>query len=202
MDSDLTLDEIFNYFKNPTLHSPQNLYEYKDSIPNGPGLYAWYFNIDVDFNCNPLERVSRIKTLEQGNPKSWFLLYVGIAGKKKGRTLRDRIYGEHLNQNSKGSTLRQSLAALLWHDIGLDPKKQLNGEDEKRRLNCWIFNHARVTWIETNKPDKLEKLILSEYGNCLPLNLNGNKANQCRKEVEQLRKQWRKKGSWFNFLKS
>ena len=193
MDSEKSnLEEVIKYFKNPTLYFPQYIYEYKEYIPNNPGLYAWYFNVYFDlFNF--------IKIPHMGDVKDWFLLYVGVAGKKSGRTLRDRVYGDHLNQNSKGSTLRFSLAALLWKDIGLNPKKKLKGEEEKKRLNSWIFQHAKVAWIEIQNPEKLETQIIKEYGKCLPLNLKGNKANPCKKELKQLRKEWNKKGSFWGF---
>ena len=88
--------------------------------------------------------------------------------------------------------MRQTLATLLWKDIGLDPKKQLNGEDERKRLNGWIFQHARVAWVKTNKPEKMEKLMLKEFGESLRFNIKGNKANLFKKDLKQLRKQWRK----------
>jgi hypothetical protein len=176
----------------PKVYNPQDLYYNNKLIPENPGVYAWYFDshfaayvthnsqnaIKINFDSDPNRR--------------WYLLYIGIAGQKEGRTLRDRIYTEHLKQNSEGSTLRQSLAALLWKVIYLDPSKQLNDEKEKMKLNNWIFRNAKVAWTETAEPEIVEKVMLCEFGHLLPLNIDDNKKNPCLKEIKQLRKLWRK----------
>ncbi len=185
------LTNIMDLF-DPQTCNPENLYSNKQLIPERPGVYAWYFDnqfcdyltqrdhgflkIDIDSICY----------------RHWYLLYVGIAGKKKGRTLRDRIYTEHLTQNSKGSTLRQSLAALLWKEIDLDASQQLKGEKERMKLNNWIFRHAMVAWTETTNPEDVENLILHEFGHFLPLNVENNKKNPHIKKLKQLRESWRK----------
>jgi len=83
---------------------------------------------------------------------------------------------------------------LLWEIIRLDPRKQLNGLDEKAKLNLWMFENARVTWLNVEKPQKIEKIVLKEFGEYLPFNLQENKANPYRKEFMRLRKVWRKGG--------
>ena len=174
--------QIRNLFY-PKIYEPYLLYREKQIIPERLGVYAWYFdNLFDTYFAHNNQSVIRI------DPK-WFLLYIGIA---KDRTLRDRIHGDHLNQNSEGSTLRQSLAALLWKDIDLDASKQLNGENEKMKLNNWIFHHAVVAWTETDKPEVVENLMLHEFGHLLYLNIENNKKNPNRKILKQLRKLWRK----------
>jgi len=180
----------------PSLYDPHRIFIGSERVPQSPGLYGWFFGKSL---VNMLKKIKSdsyfIEPDGTSEPeKDWFLLYIGIAGKKKGRTLQDRIHGEHLNQNSKGSTLRQSLAALLWEIIRLDPRKQLNGLDEKAKLNLWMFENARVTWLNVEKPQKIEKIVLKEFGEYLPFNLQENKANPYRKEFMRLRKVWRKGG--------
>jgi GIY-YIG catalytic domain-containing protein len=172
---------------NPNLQEPVKIYFDNKLIPKSPGIYAWYSDVYIGGSGLPAQ--IRLGS-NSNNNEDWCLFYIGIAGEKKGRTLRDRIYKEHLNQNSKGSTVRQSLAALLWQDIGLNPKKKLNGEEEKKKLNNWIFHHARVAWVVTENPVKLEKLMLREFGERLRLNIKNNKANPFLKDLKKLRKLW------------
>jgi len=186
--------EIMDLF-DPVTHSPQEIYCQKELIPENPGVYAWYFDtlFGNSFVSNTVPGFITIE-IDSSHTREWFLLYIGIAGKREGRTLRDRIYGDHLNQNSAGSTLRQTLAALLWSEICLNPLKQLNGDNEKQKLNHWIFQHARVAWLKSDNPGKVEKLMIKEFGRYFHLNIQGNKNNPRRKELKQLRKNWRKAG--------
>lgn len=186
---------IQDLFK-PTLYDPLQIFLGTQAVPTSPGFYGWFFDKSM------VDILKKIKPdnyfIEPGGisepVRDWFLLYVGIAGKKKGRTLQDRIHGDHLKQNSKGSTLRQSLAALLWKRIGLEPKLQLNKWEEKVKLNHWMYENARVTWVNTDTPQKIEKVFLKEFGEYLPLNLQENKANPYAKELKRLRKVWRNGG--------
>ena len=183
-------------FFDPKTYNPYDLFYKKQLIPKNPGVYAWYFDnhFDTYFDHNNQSLINVVLDSVEG--KKWFMLYIGIAGRKKGRTLRDRIYGEHLNQNSKGSTLRHSLAALLWSDIGLNASKQLNGMCEKTKLNNWIFCHAKVAWTETDEPEVIENLMLHKFGHLLPLNIDNNKNNPHQEILKKLRKSW-KKGKGF-----
>jgi len=186
------LEQVMDLF-DPVMYSPEEIYHKMHVIPKAPGVYAWYF--DNHFGTYFTTDTHSVITISHDSAtiKKWFLLYIGIAGKKRGRTLRDRI-GDHLNQNSAGSTLRQSLAALLWSEINLNPAMQLNGENEKKKLNSWIFQHARVSWVETSKAERIEKLMLRNFGCNLRFNIKSNKSNPCRKELKSLRKKWRKAG--------
>jgi hypothetical protein len=185
------LTQVMDFF-DPKTYNPQDLYYEKQLIPERPGVYAWYFDTHFgNYFTHNNESFIRVD-FDSVSSKKWFMLYIGIAGQKNGRTLRDRIHGDHLNQNSEGSTLRQSLAALLWRDIDLDASKQLNGGNEKIKLNNWIFRHAKVAWTETNEPEVVENLMLHEFGHLLPLNIDDNKKNPHRKTLKQLRKSWRK----------
>lgn len=181
----------------PILYDPQDIFIGVKSVPLMPGLYAWYF--DKSLLEIFIDKKSKHYFIIPSNNlthsvREWYLLYIGIAGKKNGRTLQDRIYTEHLNQNSKGSTLRQTLCAILWNKINLDPAQQLNTVDEKLKLTRWMFKNARVAWIEIEKPEKLENIMLDTFGECLPFNLKGNKANPYLKEIKRLRRVWRKGG--------
>jgi hypothetical protein len=188
------LEQIMKLF-DPKTYNPYDLYHQKQLIPEISGVYAWYFNyyFDTLFNWASTVNTDFLKIdMEPKVSDGWYLLYIGIAGKKEGRTLRDRIYDEHLKQNSEGSTFRQTLAALLYEQLNLDPRKQLNGDLEEMKLNRWIFDHAKVAWIETDTPEKIEKIMLREYGQYLYFNLQDNRKNPSIKKLKLLRKAWRK----------
>jgi len=182
------------FFFDPITHSLEEIYNRRQFMPEAPGVYAWYFDNHFGTYFTINTPVTQNIQIDSAANKDWYLLYIGIAGRKKGRTLRDRIFTDHLNQNSKGSTLRQSLAALLWQEINLNPAMQLNGENEKQKLNYWIFQHARVSWVETSMAEQIERLMLRHFGCNLRFNIERNKSNPCRKELKRLRKIWRKAG--------
>jgi hypothetical protein len=187
------------YFRHPNQNPnypvdfPMLLYTNKNNIPDKPGVYGWYFDsylFDKLFDdASKADFAQNAIKIEMPGvvSKEYYLMYIGITE----RTLRERIYNEHLNANSKASTFRQSLAALLYDDIGLDPRKQLNGKEEITRLNSWIFEHARVAWITIDNPEPVEIEFIKRYGKVLPLNIDDNDYNPWRKKLKALRKNWR-----------
>ena len=197
-ESNPRLLKQINYFRRAHLYRPEELYRSKTMIPDEPGVYGWYFDHHfgtVDEQASGASFTHQPIIVEGRNSlEKWQLMYIGIAGSIEGRTLRNRISDEHLRQNSKGSTLRQTLAALLYDTIGLDPRNQLNSADEKSILNNWIFEHGRVAWLTATNPEEIEKAILAEYGQLLPLNIEGNDHNPFRDRLRQLRKEWRDLG--------
>lgn len=182
-------------FFDPKAHNLHELYLNKELIPNSFGAYAWYFD-DTFAGKFLVKNVPTVITVsfDTSHVQDWFLLYIGTAGRNRVRTLRDRIYDDHLNKNSNGSTLRQTLASLLWRDIGLNPRKRLCGEIEKKILNEWVFTHARVAWLESEDPGSIEDTMLGEFGSCLIFNIKDNKNNANAEELKRLRKTWREAG--------
>ena len=185
------------FFLNPNqhpdhMHFPRLLYDDNNNIPDKPGIYGWYFSYlfdklfddasKADFAQNAL----KIETPQEPH-KEYYLMYIGITEK----SLRNRIYDKHLYGNSEDSTLRQSLAALFYDDIRLDPRKQLTGEEERTRLNSWIFEYARVAWITIDAPKPVEREFIKRYGKVLPLNLENNDYNPWGDNLRALRKKWR-----------
>lgn len=103
------------FFLNPNpMHDPKQLYDDRNNIPNVPGVYGWYFDshlfdklFDDASKADFAQNAIKIEIPWVPN-KEYYLMYIGITE----RPLRERIYDDHLKQNSKGSTLRQSLAAF------------------------------------------------------------------------------------------
>jgi hypothetical protein len=205
---DMKLDrtEIEQYFRNPVLYAPKRLYYEKNLIPNKPGVYGWYFCdlfenelFDDESKANFIQDAIKIEVPQIPNEDYlliYRLMYIGIA---KEQTLRERIHDKHLNEDSEHSTLRQSLAALLGKKIGLNRRKQLKGEEEKDKLNSWIFDNAMVAWITLDNPKSVETKFIKQHGMILPLNLQENKEyNPCYKNLSAKRKKWRSLG-WHYF---
>jgi hypothetical protein len=201
---DMKLDrtEIEQYFINPVLYAPKRLYDENNLIPNKPGVYGWYFCdlfenelFDDESKTNFIRDAIKIEVPQIPNEDYllvYRLMYIGIA---KDETLRNRIYKKHLKANSENSTLRKSLAALLYDKIGLDPQKQLNGEVEKNKLNSWIFENAKVAWITLDNPKSVETKFIEQHGKILPLNLQENEEyNPCYKNLSAKRQKWRSLG--------
>lgn len=191
------LNQVFKLLK-PNFYPLKHLYMQKELVPDRPGVYAWYFS--HYFQKLFSDKLSVFSTLHKVEDsqianKQWTLFYVGIAGKNQDRTLRDRIHNEHLKQNSEGSTLRQSLSAMLWEEIGLNPEKQLKTQEEKDILNQWMYDNARVTWIESDAPESIENILLEHYGQYLPMNIEKNNSSAIKPvidELSSLRKIWRR----------
>lgn len=173
------------YFRNSVLYAPKQLFENKELIPDKPGVYGWYFChlfdklfVDDASKADFTNKAIKMDVPQISNENyslKYLLMYIGIAGRTKGRTLRDRIYDEHLKQNTVGSTVRHSLAALLYDNISLDPRDQLCSKEEKDKLNAWIFDNARVAWLIYDDPEPIETEFIRLHGHILPLNVDKKK---------------------------
>jgi hypothetical protein len=144
--------------------------------PDTPGVYAWYFST-VPQAVDPTGCY-----LVDG----WTLLYVGISPKEpptNGRqpsrsTLRQRLR-THFGGNAAGSTLRKTLGCLLSDEIGASLRRVGSGarytltNPGEQRLDAWLATHARVAWVATPEPWRLEREILAS-GLPLPLNIRDN----------------------------
>ena len=162
--------------------SPRELISDTRLLPCSPGVYGWWFRsvppgVPVD-----------------GALKSPFgtLLYVGIAGRGKQatRTLRDRVKN-HITGPIGSSTLRRTLACLNAEQLGLQIGRHptshrlvMSGSDEAR-LSEWMSEEARVAWVVCERPEELEKAIIT-HGPRLPLNIQGS-SDPYSKELRVIR---------------
>lgn len=158
--------------------------ELKDIVPSRPGIYGWYFDSAL---------LSHLPLEEWRGMSEWKILYIGIAGWKKKRTLTQRIYGCHINGSADNSTFRKSVGAILATELSLCLERSGNscwtfGSEGEGRLSAWLKEHARVAWIEDSNPSELEKYALSQFGHLLPLNSHGNRDNKYRRKLRELRR--------------
>lgn len=145
-------------------------------VPSGSGVYAWYFSAVP----------GHIETAGCTEIEGWKLLYVGISPKEpptNGRAasrsnLRKRLL-THFAGNAAGSTLRKTLGCLLSTELGVALRRVGSGDrytltnPGEQILDHWLDAHARVTWLESPQPWRVEREILAS-GLPLPLNVRDN----------------------------
>jgi len=152
-----------------------------------PGLYAWWTD----------EEGREILSATLEAPSLPALIYAGLAGathwpsgKASTTTLWSRVRGLHLRGNIRGSTFRQTLAAVLVQTLGLQVigPNRLNQEGEEQ-LSAWMAEHLRVIAQPYSDRDKLgamETAILARLAP--PLNLNGMEPSLVRSRVTEHRR--------------
>jgi len=152
-----------------------------------PGLYAWW----VD------EEGREILSTALDAPSFPTLIYVGLAGathwpsgKASTTTLWSRVRGLHLRGNIRGSTFRQTLAAVLVQTLGLQVvgPNRLNQEGEEQ-LSAWMAEHLRVIaqpYLDRDKLGAMETAILARLAP--PLNLDGMGPSPMRSKVTKHRR--------------
>jgi hypothetical protein len=151
-----------------TLFTVGDIVKKLSAAPDEAGIYAWWFD--------ELPNVPLAGALERDGFR---LAYVGIASYRPGsrRTLRQRLRN-HCSGPIATSTLRRSLAAILFNELALRPfvgpgkKIKLSNKDELR-LSDWLAAHGRVVWITDATPWLYETALLKS-GPPLALNIHGN----------------------------
>ena len=152
------------------LLSPLTLEEasLKDGLPSTPGLYAWWI-IDPT-------KLARVPLVTQENGLS--LIYLGIAksGPSAASDLRSRVLGKHIRGSLGNSTLRRSLAALLWEEQGWTPirpgDRVLLSPGENGLLSQWMAQNLRVAWLPHPEPWTVEAELIARLQP--PLNVMAN----------------------------
>ena len=122
---------------------------------SSPGIYAWWdsFGALTPFYPASFPPVDATKPI-----------YVGIA-----RTgLNERGLGMHL-ASTRMSTVRRSLAALLFEELGLLAGLTVSGKGkfslapvQEKRLTEWMLEHLTVTWVVHVAPQDVEKQIVGD----------------------------------------
>ena len=141
---------------------------------SSPGVYAWHGDASADALVD--------KALGSLPAKPLYL----------GRTctpLNTRIVRTHL-RNTKASTFRQSLAAMLWDELSLRcaGPKEIDAASEMR-LTQWMLEHLSVTIVPIADKSNVAR-IEADVRECLelPLNLNRQPATPGTKRLRVLRR--------------
>ena len=155
------------------LSAPRSLEEAAapEGLPEKPGLYAWWI-----VTPNALEMVPLSPRAD-----GLSLLYIGIAqsGPNSTQTLRSRVLGKHIRGVIGNSTLRRSLAALLWEEQQWQPfwgtdRAQLS-KVHNEALHSWMRSHLKVAWLAYPEPWTVEEAVIAAMKS--PLNVKDNKSH-------------------------
>ncbi|MGB3946615.1 MAG: hypothetical protein WBM13_01405 [Bacteroidia bacterium] len=143
------------------------------------GVYYWYIKTKSFKKIFP-----ELPDFIKNNPKQltkdqeYVLVYVGIANNLRERLLWHLDQKHTLSAIRSGflSTLRQSLSAIAFATMA-NCDKELNDFFEKNLL---------VKWVEHSSPRDEEKKLLIKY--ILPLNIQGNKREELKESILELRR--------------
>ncbi len=160
-------------------------------VPAESGVYAWYF--DRPPGPAPLHGIHSVD--------GWSLLYVGIsprAPRPEGtwssrQSLRSRLR-YHFRGNAYGSTLRLTLGSLLSEELGIGLRRvgsgaRLTFSAGEAMLSEWMASHARVCWLPTGYPWRVESELIKRL--TLPLNLDQNQHSPFRAALSAARAEQR-----------
>lgn len=154
-------------------------------VPPEPGLYAWWGTRDA---------LPQVPPQYVADADAW-LLYVGIAPSRPGsrQTLRGRICGNHLRGNVGSSTLRLSLAALLWQQEQWPLSRRGNrpalAPAGNQALSTWQEEHLRVSWVVQGSPWEIEAAVVKALSP--PLNLAMNRTHAYSWALSEARQRFR-----------
>jgi hypothetical protein len=158
--------------------------EARTAVPAEPGLYAWWSVPGA------LPGITGPRHPDGGHE----LVYVGIACSRpaSGATLRSRVVGNHIRGTTGQSTLRRTLASLLferegWQSRFTDRPLLLPGDEE--RLNAWMQEHLALSWAVHEQPWTVEAAVITEL--TPPLNQSANSSHRLYQQVRQARRRWR-----------
>ena len=161
---------VTEWLRNPTNAEPCGGFPTNPATAAFAGMYAWYGDETV---------LTLIRERMNGVPKN--PTYAGQAGatssiatKESTATLASRIRSNHIRGNTRGSTFRLTLAALLKEELELTCVRPKTLEPvSNQRLTTWMIEHLAVAvapvedrsilgWIEVEVVDAFDP----------PLNLN------------------------------
>ena len=152
-------------------------------IADGGGVYGIFF----DSGQLLLEKAGYLE-FDGGFPYSrdgYDLLYVGATG----GTLRHRAI-QHLVGNSRTSSLRMTVGAILADELILDPVADgshcyFDFGDGEARLSAWLTSYTKVAVVPCDAPFVEELALLRTVP--LPLNISERKRHRFSKYLMTLR---------------
>lgn len=156
----------------------------RDEMPAEPGLYAWWSLPGA------LSGITGPRHPRGGHE----LMYVGIARSTPASraTLRSRVIGNHIRGTTGRSTVRRSLASLLFEQEGWRSRftdRPLLEPSDEQRLNEWMLQHLALTWAVCQQPWAVEAQVIAEL--TPSLNQSANSSHPLYRHVRDARRKWR-----------
>jgi hypothetical protein len=129
---DREIKRLADWLGDPTNAEPCAGFPVEADLASRPGIYAWHGDEAAG------ELLSTTLGAFRTSP-----LYLG----RTSATLNGRIAREHLH-NTKSSTLRRSLAAMLWDELDLRRAgRNTIDADGNARLTAWMLEHLSVSIV-------------------------------------------------------
>lgn len=151
-------------------------------LPAQPGLYAWWAK---------KESIPGVPACPHPTDRDLDLFYVGISPKNESSNgaIRSRVMNQHIGGNIGSSTLRKTLASLLFENMGWEPvmrSRPLLTPSDNQALSRWQHEHLRLTWTTHPEPWLIEAEVIRRLQP--PLNLAGNKSHPFAAIVSEARR--------------
>lgn len=168
------------------LQRPVRVTVARQSLPDRPGLYAWWTETDS---------IPGVPKCPHPDVPDLQLFYVGIAPRDvaSSATLSSRVVKNHLRGNTGASTFRFTLAALLMDSLGFTPQqtktKSVLPASQNAGLSKWQEAHLRMTWGEYREPWLIEDEVVARLQP--PLNLAGNSSHPFHSTLTNARARFR-----------
>lgn len=156
-------------------------------VPNGPGVYVWFFPPIVPGLADAA------RTKREGRT----LMYLGVAGRAAAPADEGRGEGTlwhqtqvDLHGDAGKSALRLALGCLMADQLGITLRRAGSGQrltftrDGERRLSEWIARHGRVGWMSHPDPQTIAPDIRRRLS--LPLNLDGNSGDNVNAPIRSI----------------
>lgn len=167
----MTRDLVHAVVSSPLSISDARRRETDGGAPELPGVYAWW--------VTPAGTLADVPTAPHPADPALRLIYIGISPRDdhSAETLRTRILNRHGGSSLSSSTLRRSLAALLWEVEGWTPRLTDGGRftlsrEDSAALRAWQERHLRVSWVHVARPWDAEGFVIRELEP--PFNLKDN----------------------------
>ncbi len=180
----MTRDFIEALVSDPVTIADARRPEKDRGIPNKAGLYAWWLT-------SP-DALPAVPASPHPSEPGLALMYVGVApaDADSAETLRSRTLKKHVSSGLAGSTLRRSLAALLWQDKGWTPRLTETGRfkfspEDNAALSAWQERNLRLSWLAIESPWNHEDLAIRELEP--PLNLADNRDHPFYEDMKSAR---------------
>jgi hypothetical protein len=179
------INEMATWLGDPRNAEPCATFPLDPVRVSAPGMYAWH----GDRAANELV----LETLGQSRTEP---LYAGQAGAasaiaaiESGATLKSRVIGQHLRGNTRASTFRRTLGALLWDELRLTrTRPRTLDAASNARLTAWMLEHMSVATapvLDGSRLGKIEDGILRQLDP--PLNLMKVRSTPGRRTLRALR---------------
>lgn len=168
----------------PHFHSAAQICKQPTMVPDEKGLFAWYFDWALEelLETQGQPYSKHIRAYDYAVTREYRLCFVGASD----QSLRQTIIGSHLGQDEQLGTVKQCelrccVGALLTKDPVFARKFMTDGkivpDKLEEQITDFLTRFCQVAfWPEVN-PEQSVELYFKEFGAILPLNVQGNEAD-------------------------